>query len=96
MLTHDDEVDFILKKHGDNTAAIEVKSGRRKGNRGLGVFEKNFHPQASMVVGSDALPLELFLSITPDKLFWQQPKEFKRPHPGLLETVCADRSAPQS
>lgn len=62
MLTHNDEVDFILKKHGD-------KSGRRKGNRGLGVFEKNFHPQASMVVGSDALPLELFLSITPDKLF---------------------------
>ena len=69
MLTHDDEVDFILKKHGDNTAAIEVKSGRRKGNRGLGVFEKSFHPQTSMVVGSDALPLEMFLSITPDKLF---------------------------
>lgn len=69
MLTHDDEVDFILKKHGDNTAAIEVKSGRRKGNRGLGVFEKNSLPQTSMAVGSDALPLELFLSITPDKLF---------------------------
>lgn len=65
----DDEVDFILKRHGGDTAAIEVKSGRRKENRGLRVFETHFHPQASMIVGSDSLPLELFLSITPDKLF---------------------------
>lgn len=43
-----DEVDFVLKK-GRKLYAIEVKSGRKKSQKGLEVFKKKF-PEARLVM----------------------------------------------
>ena len=56
---NNEEVDFVITR-GDKTVAIEVKSGHRQMNSGLVTFRERFHPQYSMVVGSDAMPLEEF------------------------------------
>ena len=53
---HDDEVDFIVNRGGKITA-IEVKSGRRGMNSGLPVFNGKFHPDKSIVVGTDGISL---------------------------------------
>lgn len=56
-----DEVDFII--NSDNKLiAIEVKSGRRTANEGLGEFKKWFNPAYSIVVGSGGVSVEEFLS----------------------------------
>lgn len=55
-----DEVDFVIKK-GRKRTAIEVKSGRVKGTRGLGRFVSLFPGTYALIVGSDAFPLEDFL-----------------------------------
>ena len=65
----DDEVDFILRRGLDEVVAIEVKSGYRSDNRGLHVFDKQFHPKHTMVVGTNGFPLETFLQIAPEQLF---------------------------
>lgn len=57
----DDEVDFVIAR-GEQTIAIEVKSGRRSSNKGLTVFGSKFHPQQSIVVGTGGVPLEEFLT----------------------------------
>lgn len=57
----DDEVDFVIDHYG-RCIAIEVKSGRRTGNQGLGVFREKFHPAQAFVVGSGGVPVEEFLS----------------------------------
>lgn len=57
----DDEVDFVIAR-GEQTIAIEVKSGRRSSNKGLAVFGSKFHPQQSIVVGTGGVPLEEFLT----------------------------------
>ena len=56
----EDEVDFIIE-YNKQCIAIEVKSGRRTTNEGLGVFCDRFHPKQSFVVGSGGVPIEEFL-----------------------------------
>ena len=57
----DNEVDFVIDTN-DKQIAIEVKSGRRTTNEGLGEFTRRFNPQYSFVVGSGGVPVEEFLS----------------------------------
>ena len=56
-----EEVDFVIAR-GESLIAIEVKSGRRQNNTGLSTFREMYHPQYSMVVGGDAMPLEKFFT----------------------------------
>lgn len=56
----EDEVDFIIE-YNKQCIAIEVKSGRRTTNEGLGVFRDRFHPKQSLAVGSGGVPIEEFL-----------------------------------
>ena len=58
---NNDEVDFVLSR-GEHSVAIEVKSGRHQMNSGLPAFRERFHPQYSMVVGGNAMPLEEFFA----------------------------------
>jgi hypothetical protein len=55
------EVDFVITR-GGKTVAIEVKSGRHQMNSGLPAFRELFHPQHSLVVGGNAMPLEVFFN----------------------------------
>ena len=50
---NNEEVDFIVRR-GEKLLAIEVKSD----NTGLGTFLQHYHPQHSLVVGGNAMPLE--------------------------------------
>ena len=65
---NDYEVDFVLERKGV-TVAIEVKSGRRKSNEGISVFSKKFSPRIALVVGSEALSVEDFLTTNLGDLF---------------------------
>lgn len=56
-----EEVDFVIAR-GESLVALEVKSGRRQNNTGLSTFREMYHPQYSMVVGGDAMPLEKFFT----------------------------------
>lgn len=56
-----DEVDFIVERN-QKVWAIEVKSGKRGMNRGLGLFREAFHPYRAFVVGTDGISVEDFLS----------------------------------
>ena len=62
------EVDYVLQK-GSRVVAIEVKSGKDSTNRGMSVFEQKFHPAALYTVGTDGVPLEEFLLMSPSELF---------------------------
>ncbi|MBO7446476.1 MAG: ATP-binding protein [Bacteroidales bacterium] len=57
---NDEEVDFVIVR-GDKLIAIEVKSGWRQSNSGLGTFREKYHPRYTLVVGGEAMPLEQFL-----------------------------------
>ena len=52
----DDEVDFIVNRRGHVTA-LEVKSGRRGMNSGLPHFTERFHPDRSLVIGTNGISL---------------------------------------
>ena len=66
---HDsDEVDFVLQR-SRQLVAIEVKSGRRKMNQGLKLFQEQFQPTMDLVVGSEAMTIEQFLLLDLEKLF---------------------------
>ena len=65
----DDEVDFILQRGMEDLVAIEVKSGYRSDNQGLHLFKEQFHPKQTLIVGTNGLPLETFLTISPEQLF---------------------------
>lgn len=62
------KVDYVLEKKG-KLVAIEVKSNQEKSNRGLVEFKKLFNPEACFVVGDGGMPVESFLSCSPDDLF---------------------------
>ncbi len=55
------EVDFVLTQ-GDAVTAIEVKSGRVKSLKGMAAFINEVPRAKSLVVGSNACPLERFLA----------------------------------
>ena len=61
------EVDFIIVSNGESVA-IEVKSGRRGMNSGLPAFVDAFHPKKSFVIGTNGVPLEVFLNCDIDDL----------------------------
>lgn len=64
------EVDFILNQ-GPVTVAIEVKSGRRRDTlAGMEAFGRAFQPQRKLIVGSQGIPLEEFLS--QPATFWME------------------------
>lgn len=62
------EVDFILEK-GDTVIGLEVKSGMRAENTGMGVFAEKFRPEKVLLVGTGGIPYEEFLKINPGELF---------------------------
>ncbi|HOQ58248.1 MAG TPA: ATP-binding protein [Bacteroidales bacterium] len=62
------EVDFILEK-GDKVIGLEVKSGMKAENTGMGVFAEKFHPEKVLLVGTGGIPYEEFLKINPRELF---------------------------
>ena len=57
----DNEVDFILESN-HKCIAIEVKSGRRTTNSCLPIFNRQFSPSTSIIVGSGGIPIEEFLT----------------------------------
>ena len=63
-----DEVDFVLENFG-KTVAIEVKSGRRKINKGLPLFRERYHPYRAFVVGAEGVSVEDFLNLDLNALF---------------------------
>jgi len=62
------EVDFIIERN-HKIWAIEVKSGKRGMNKGLGLFREAFHPYRAFVVGTDGISVEDFLSADIDMFF---------------------------
>ncbi len=62
------EVDFVLEK-GDKVIGLEVKSGKRGENEGMGVFAEKFHPEKVLLVGTGGIPYDEFLKINPKELF---------------------------
>jgi len=59
------EVDFILRAGGE-LAALEVKSGRRRGAlSGMTAFAAAFSPRRQLLVGGGGIPLEEFLLMDP-------------------------------
>lgn len=62
------EVDFILAK-GNDIIAIEVKSGRaRTALPGLESFTRTFYVKKKLLVGTEGIPLDEFLSIDVEML----------------------------
>ena len=56
------EVDFVVRA-GKRLLAIEVKSGRRRDSLpGMATFANAFRPDRTLLVGSDGIELEAFLS----------------------------------
>ena len=63
------EVDFILSR-GQETVAIEVKSGRRKtALPGMAAFSKEFKVKRNLLVGMQGIPLEQFFLTPPAEWF---------------------------
>ena len=62
------EVDFILEK-GNRIVGLEVKSGMKAGNAGMGIFAARFRPGKVLLVGTGGIPLGDFLKIDPLELF---------------------------
>lgn len=57
------EVDFVLRR-GGMVAALEVKSGRCKDSLpGMDAFARAFNPQRKLLVGSQGIPIDEFLSV---------------------------------
>jgi predicted AAA+ superfamily ATPase len=56
------EVDFVVRR-GKSLVAIEVKSGRKRDTlRGMAAFAERFRPTRKLLVGSDGIAVEEFLS----------------------------------
>lgn len=62
------EVDFVLEK-GDKVIGLEVKSGMKADNAGIGIFTGKFHPEKVLLVGTGGVPYDEFLKINPKELF---------------------------
>jgi predicted AAA+ superfamily ATPase len=62
------EVDYVIEK-GDKIVALEVKSGHNSANKGITLFDNEFHPYRLFLIGTDGIPFEDFLSMNPVELF---------------------------
>jgi len=60
-----DEVDFVIKK-GEKLTGIEVKSGQKKSNRGMGAFKNKFPEAKTILVGISGIPWQEFLENEPE------------------------------
>ena len=61
------EVDFVLSR-GKDVVAIEVMSGRGRNTlQGIEAFSKEFPATRKLLVGSDGIPLDRFLSTPPEQ-----------------------------
>ena len=65
---NNDEVDFVLRKHG-TIVAIEVKSNSEKRTSGIERFIKAFTPRRAIIVGEAGIPASQFLSMDVNTLF---------------------------
>ncbi|WP_339699233.1 ATP-binding protein [Algoriphagus aquimarinus] len=57
-----DEVDFIVE-YKKRIIALEVKTSRVGGLTGMNAFTNTYHPEKSLVVGTDGIPWEEFLQM---------------------------------
>ncbi|MEB2776844.1 DUF4143 domain-containing protein [Algoriphagus sp. D3-2-R+10] len=57
-----DEVDFVVE-YKKRVIALEVKTSKVGGLTGLNAFTKIYHPEKSLVIGSDGIPWEEFLQM---------------------------------
>ncbi|KUK78200.1 MAG: Uncharacterized protein XD92_0463 [Proteiniphilum acetatigenes] len=62
------EVDFVLEK-GKKVIGLEVKSGMKANNAGMGLFAERFHPEKVLLVGTGGIPYNEFLKINPKEMF---------------------------
>jgi len=62
------EVDFVVADKG-KIFSIEVKSGKYKSNIGIEKFTKKYKPAKTILVSSDSLSWQDFLSNNPDDIF---------------------------
>jgi len=62
------EVDFVLEK-GNKVIGLEVKSGIKANNAGMGIFAERFHPEKVLLVGTGGIPYDEFLKMNPKELF---------------------------
>ncbi|MGO8758338.1 MAG: ATP-binding protein [Terracidiphilus sp.] len=63
------EVDFVLRR-GDKVIAIEVKSGASRSSLpGMAAFDRLFHPDKKLLVGSGGIPVDEFLRMPAASLF---------------------------
>ncbi len=62
------EVDFVLEKE-DKVIGLEVKSGMKAQNAGMGIFADKFQPEKVLLVGTGGIPYDEFLKINPKELF---------------------------
>jgi hypothetical protein len=58
----------VIEK-GNDRVALEVKSGKDNTNIGLSLFDNEFHPRGTFLIGTDGIPFEQFLSMNPADLF---------------------------
>lgn len=65
-----DEIDFVIA-NDEQVLGIEVKSGHHSAGMGLRAFQKRFPHAQTLVVGTGGMPIDLFLSTHPTKLFVQ-------------------------
>ncbi len=64
-----EEVDFVLTR-GKSVVSLEVKSGRRKDAfSGMETFGRLFKPKRQLLIGSQGIPLDEFLSTPADQWF---------------------------
>jgi len=62
------EVDFVVS-HGTRDFAVEVKSGRHSRLSGLASFHRRYPKAATLLIGSDGIPLPDFFSREPSTWF---------------------------
>lgn len=62
------EVDFVLEK-GGKVIGLEVKSGAHADNEGMSVFAEKFQPDKVLLVGTEGIPYDEFLKMSPQELF---------------------------
>ncbi|MCO5269628.1 MAG: ATP-binding protein [Brumimicrobium sp.] len=63
-----DEVDFVLTK-GEQLIGIEVKTNAKRSTQGMRKFNERFSPNKLLLVGSEGIPWEDFLSMEVEMLF---------------------------
>ena len=63
-----DEVDFVIESQG-RSIGIEVKSGFSGKTKGMAAFQQQHQPNKVLMVGSQGIPWQEFLTIDPKELF---------------------------